>query len=235
MRFEVPLLSGRLIKRYKRFLADVVLDDGREVTAHCPNTGSMKNCWQKDDRVWLRPVDDPKRKLKFTWELVQLQQQFLACINTGRANALVKEAISTEIVEELTGYSNIRTEVKYGEENSRIDLLLESTHKPDCYVEVKNVTLLEDDGIGYFPDAKTDRGRKHIRELMSEVEKGNRAVLFFNVAHMGITEVRPAQHIDPEYSELLRQAIKRGVEVVAYGCVITDESIALKHRVPVVP
>ncbi len=230
MKFESALLEGRLVKRYKRFLADVILKDGSAVTAHCPNTGSMKNCWSEGDRVWLRFVDDPKRKLKYTWELVELQGKNLACINTGRANHLVKEAILEKRIPELIGYSELKTEVKYGDENSRIDILLKDESKPSCFVEIKNVTLLEDDGIGYFPDAKTTRGTKHLRELMAELEKGNRAVLFFNVAHTGIKEVRPASHIDPEYAATFTQAVKAGVEVFVYGCEITENSIAINYK-----
>lgn len=210
------LVEGRLIRRYKRFLADVRLADGSEVVAHCPNTGSMKNCAEPGSRVWLQDVNSPKRKLRYRWELVEVAGRFLACINTGRANELVREAIVANRIPALTGYSRIQTERPYGKEGSRIDLLLSGPGLPDCFVEVKNLTLLEGDGLGTFPDAVTSRGRKHLRELMGVVASGGRAVLFFNVAHSGIERVEPAWSIDPEYAETLVAAVEAGVEVMAY-------------------
>lgn len=216
MKFAEPLLEGRLIRRYKRFLADVRLPDGEEVTAHCPNTGSMLGCQPDNARVWLSRSDNPKRKLKYTWELVETTPGVLACVNTARPNAQAREAIEAGRVPELGGYTDCRAEVRYGDEKSRIDLLL-SGHpdKADAWVEVKNVTLAGGPR-GYFPDAVTERGQKHLRELMAQVEKGDRAVLFFVVNHTGIEEVRPADHIDARYGELLRQARAAGVEVLAY-------------------
>ncbi|PCM43092.1 DNA/RNA nuclease SfsA [Marinobacter sp. ANT_B65] len=216
MKFPQPLIEGRLIRRYKRFLADVRLPDGTEVTAHCPNTGSMLGCQPPDGRVWLSISDNPARKLPYTWELVETSPGILACINTARPNAQAREAIETGRISELTGYSHCRPEVKYGEEKSRIDLLL-SGHEtePDAWVEVKNVTL-EENGQGFFPDAVTTRGQKHLRELMAQVALGDRAVLFFVVNHTGIETVRPADHIDQQYGQLLRQACDAGVEVIAY-------------------
>lgn len=225
MQFETPLLAGQLVKRYKRFLADIELETGELITAHCPNTGSMKSCNEVGSRVWVRFVDDPKRKLQYTWELVEIDNQFLASINTGRANALVREAIEQNWIAELQDYCQIRSEVKYGRENSRIDLLLSDDQKPNCYVEIKNATLLEADGIGYFPDAVTARGTKHLRELAEMNAQGHRAVLFFNVAHTGIHTIKPAQHIDTEYSETLANVINQGVEVLAYQCAINPEKI----------
>ncbi|WP_372965307.1 DNA/RNA nuclease SfsA [Marinobacter sp.] len=216
MKFAEPLIEGRLIRRYKRFLADVRLPDGEEVTAHCPNTGSMLGCQPENARVWLSKSDNPKRKLRYTWELVETSPGVIACVNTARPNAQARAAIEAGTVSELMGYRQCRGEVRYGEENSRIDLLL-SDHdtQPDAWVEVKNVTLA-DGGQGYFPDAVTERGQKHLRELMAQVAKGDRAVLFFVVNHTGIGEVRPADHIDPRYGQLLRQAVEAGVEVIAY-------------------
>lgn len=227
------LIEGELLKRYKRFLADVRLPDGTEVTAHCPNTGSMKNCAEPGSRVWLLDSGNPKRKYPLGWELVEIDQQYLACINTGRANALVKEAILDGVISELEGYDNIRQEVKYGE-NSRIDLLLESESKAAAWVEVKNVTLLEEDNKGYFPDAVTKRGAKHLRELMAMVAQGDRAVMLFCVPHTGIKQVSPADNIDPEYGQLLREASAAGVEILAYGAEITSEEIKLVTRLTVV-
>lgn len=216
MKLPEPLEKGVLIRRYKRFLADVRLDDGREVTAHCPNTGSMKGCQPEGGRVWLSVSDNPERKLPYTWELVEADTGQLALINTARPNAQAREAVASGRIPELADYPVCRAEVRYGEEKSRIDLHL-SGHgeQPDAWVEVKNVTLCED-GIGYFPDAVTTRGQKHLRELMAMVRQGERAVLLFVVNHSAVREVRPADHIDPEYGRLLRQADKAGVALLAW-------------------
>lgn len=226
------LLEGRLIRRYKRFLADVRLANGTEVTAHCPNTGSMKNCAEPGSRVWLQDVHSPKRKLGYRWELVEVAGRYQACINTGRANALVREAILANRVEALKGYSTIQSERPYGNEGSRIDLLLSEPGLPDCFVEVKNLTLLVDDGLGTFPDAVTSRGRKHLRELTAVVEAGGRGVLFFNVAHSGIRRVEPAWDIDPGYAETLVQAVEAGVEVLAYGVAFGSGQLKLGRLLP---
>lgn len=216
MKYSEPLVEGRLIRRYKRFLADVRLPDGQEVTAHCPNTGSMRGCQPENARVWLSQSNNPKRKLKYTWELVETRPGVLACVNTARPNAQARHAIEAGVVQELAGYGQFRSEVKYGGEKSRIDLLLSGHDRlPDAWVEVKNVTL-DQDGAGYFPDAVTTRGQKHLRELKGQVERGERGVLFFVVNHTGIDEVRPADHIDPTYGRLLREAVAAGVEVIAY-------------------
>lgn len=227
------LISGVLVKRYKRFLADVILDDGREVTAHCPNTGSMKNCAEPGSRVWLLDSQNPKRKYPLGWELVEIEQEYLACINTGRANGLMREAIEQGVITELQGYGSIRQEVKYGE-NSRIDLLLSEGEQADAWVEIKNVTLLEEDNWGGFPDAVTARGAKHLNELMAMVAKGERAVMLFCVAHTGIKQVRPADQIDPKYGRLLREAAAAGVEIMAYAAEISPESISIQQRLPVI-
>ena len=227
------LIEGRLIKRYKRFLADVVLPDGSELTVHCPNTGSMKNCAEPNSRVWIQDSGNAKRKYPFGWELVEVEGEYLACINTGRANKLVREAIEQGVISQLQGYRSIRQEVKYGE-NSRIDLLLEDEAKGRAWVEVKNVTLLEADNWGSFPDAVTKRGAKHLQELMAMVAQGDRAVMLFCVPHTGIKQVRPADQIDPEYGRLLREAMAAGVEVLAYAAEITPEQIALKRELAVI-
>lgn len=227
------LIEGRLIQRYKRFLADIELADGSVVTAHCPNTGSMKNCATPGSRVWLHDSENPKRKYPLGWELVEVVPGALACINTGRANALVREAIEQGVVSQLQGYREIRQEVKYGAENSRIDLLLQGGEQPDAWVEVKNVTLLEDQGWGSFPDAVTARGAKHLRELMAMVAQGQRAVMLFCVPHGGIERVRPADHIDPKYGQLLREAAQAGVEVLAYGAVPAPGELTLTRQLPI--
>lgn len=233
MDFPVPLIEGRLIKRYKRFLSDVELPSGEVVVAHCPNTGSMKRCQQDSARVWLSKSANPKRKLGYTWELVEVDGEHLACINTGLPNKLVGEAIANGVVSELTGYAELKAEVKYGEK-SRIDWLLTGGEGQKCYVEVKNVTLLEEDGKGYFPDAVTDRGRKHLYELAKMVEEGHRAVLFFCVSHSGIDSVSPAIHIDEKYALAFAEVIKKGVEVLAYKVDITTEKMLVSHSIPVI-
>lgn len=232
MKFPTPLIQGRLVKRYKRFLADIALPDGEFITAHCPNTGSMKRCQQENAKVWLSRSDNPKRKYAYTWELVEVDERYLACINTGYPNKLVGEAIRQGAVVELSGYATQKAEVKYGEK-SRIDWLLTGENGESCYVEVKNVTLLEEDGHGYFPDAVTDRGRKHLLELVSMVAAGHRAVLFFCVSHTGIHAVSPAAHIDAKYAETLKQVMAQGVEVLAYAVDISTESMQISHSLPV--
>lgn len=240
MNFPEPLVEGRLIRRYKRFLADVRLPDGSEVTAHCPNTGSMLGCQPDNARVWLSRSDNPKRKLAYTWELVETAPGMLACINTARPNAQARAAVESGSVAELAGYAGCRSEVKYGEEKSRIDLLL-TGHEDlrDAWVEVKNVTLA-DAGQGYFPDAVTTRGQKHLRELTAQVARGDRAVLFFVVNHTGIEAVHPADHIDPAYGQLLREACDAGVEVIAYRAGLADDQgqpsgvMTLNEPVPVI-
>lgn len=232
MHYTPTLIPGTLLKRYKRFLADIRLDSGETITAHCPNTGSMRNCMPEHARVWVQPNQDPKRKLAFTWELVETAPNILACINTHRANALVKEAIRADKIAELKGYTQLLSEQRYGAEKSRIDLLLKADNRPDCYIEVKNVTLHEQHGVGAFPDAVTARGTKHLRELTLMAQAGARAVLFFHVAHTGIQQVTPAAHIDPVYAQSLADALNAGVEVLAYQSQMDAEQILLARPVP---
>ncbi len=220
-------------KRYKRFLADVKLPDGTQIIAHTANTGAMTGCCEPGSRVWLSVSDNPKRKYPHSWELVEAAPRVLCGINTMMSNRLVREAIEQGVVAELQGYARIRAEVKYGEENSRIDLLLEKDGptKP-CYVEVKNVTLAEN-GVGYFPDAVTARGSKHLRELMAMVEQGKRAVIFFCVQRGDVRELRPADHVDAMYGRTLREALACGVEAMAYGAEVSPEGIVLTRCLPV--
>lgn len=235
MQFEDALIEGTLIRRYKRFLADVTLSDGREITAHTPNTGSMKGCNEPGCRVWLRDSGNPKRKHPLSWELIEVEAGTLVGINTSLSNALVREGIETGVIGELQGYGRIRPEVRYGHENSRIDLLLEdSDSHPDCYVEVKNVTLA-DGGVGCFPDAVSTRGTKHLRELMAMVDAGFRAALCFCVQREDVEYMAPADHIDPEYGKTLREAMERGVEVLAYRALVSTESVELAASLPVLP
>lgn len=229
MQLPTPLYSGTLIKRYKRFLSDIKLDSGEIVTAHCPNSGSMKGCDAPGSPVLLSKSEKPQRKLKFTWELVQVNGVW-AGINTMHPNYLVKEAIEKELIPELRGYSSIRPEVKYSQ-NSRIDLLLEKEeHK--CYVEVKNVTLIEGE-LALFPDAVTLRGQKHLRDLMQVVDAGQRGVIFFVIHREDARQFAPADDIDPEYGKLLRQAADHGVEILAYQTVITPPEVRIDHPIPV--
>ena len=225
------LLEGRLVRRYQRFLADVETAGGL-VTAHCPNTGSMLGCKDAGMRVWLSPAANPARKLAWTWELVETAPGVIVGVHTGRSNALVREAIEAGAVPELAGYPTLRPEQRYGE-GSRIDLLLQAPGRPDCYVEVKNVTAAVEGGVGYFPDAVTARGAKHLRELAAMVAAGHRAVLVFCVQRGDVAEVRPADHIDPAYGRALRDALAAGVEVLALGATVTPQAIALTRRLAV--
>ena len=232
MQFDPPLQPAILLKRYKRFLADVVTPDGRELTLHCPTTGAMTGCAAPGDTVWYSTSDNAKRKYAHTWELTETQQGAVICVNTLRANSLAKEAISAGIIPELSGYNQLKSEVKYGEENSRIDIMLQADDRQNCYIEVKSVTLAEKE-YGYFPDAVTERGQKHLRELMSVAAEGQRAVIFFAVLHSAITRFSPARHIDEKYAQLLSEAQQRGVEILAYKAEISAEGMALKKSLPV--
>ncbi|MFT5163752.1 MAG: sugar fermentation stimulation protein A [Alteromonadaceae bacterium] len=237
MKFSSDLQQARLIKRYKRFLADIRLDNNEIITIHCPNTGAMTGCASENDRVWYSTSSNLKRKYPNTWEVSQNAQDQWFCVNTTQANHIVKEAIEQGQIKALCGYDKLRSEVKYGEENSRIDLLLQDdatdkrVGKADCYIEVKSVTLLGEDGQGYFPDAVSTRGQKHIRELISMIEAGHRAVLFFLVQHEGIKQMSPARHIDLKYTELLEQAIEQGVEVLCYRTNINEKTIVIDQRI----
>lgn len=237
MRFSHNLLEGRLIRRYKRFLADVELD-GRQVTAHTANTGAMTGCCEPGSRVWLSVSDNPKRKYAYTWELVETNtesQPIMVGINTLMANHLVAEAITHGKIKALEQYGNIRKEVRYGDENSRIDLLLTASGDnacESCYVEVKNVTLAQE-GVGYFPDAKSARAIKHLRELIKVRESGARAVIFFCVPREDVMEVRPARFIDPDYADALRTALQNGVQALAYRAKVSVQEIVLQDLLPV--
>ncbi|WP_404375938.1 DNA/RNA nuclease SfsA [Vreelandella aquamarina] len=216
------LVPSTLLRRYKRFLADVRLESGEEVVAHCPNTGSMKAVNVPGCRVWLSPSDNPKRKLAWTWEWIALPEPdggtALASVHTGRANRLVESAIEAGDIPPLSDYQALKREVKVGE--ARLDFRLDDPEKGAAYVEVKQVTLKEEDGHGYFPDAVSVRGTKHLATLAALAEQGERAVLLFCVAHEGIADVAPAAHIDPTYAAALSDAVKAGVEVLAYGVTV---------------
>lgn len=235
MKYTPALQPATLLKRYKRFLADLQLNDGTEFTAHCANTGKMTGCAEPGFSAFYSTSDNSKRKYPHSLELTQNSLSQLICVNTAMANKVIEEAINNQLITELNGYEQLQSEVKYGSENSRIDFLLTSDNKPACYVEVKSVTLLSEtapqSGQGYFPDAQTVRGQKHIRELIEMIEQGHRAVLLFAVLHQGIYTVSAASHIDKKYSDLLNQAIKKGVEVYAYKATISPSEVTLSEKV----
>ena len=222
------LIKGTLIKRYKRFKADVKLSNGHIVTAHCPNTGSMKSCSEPGRTVYLSKHNRPERKLKYTWELIEMPTSLVG-VNTGIPNRLVKKSIENDLIKELSDFTKIRSEVKYGE-NSRIDILLENENEK-IFIEVKNCTLLEK-GICYFPDAVTSRGLKHLQELQRVVHQGNRAVMFYLIQRMDANRFEPASHIDPAYSEELKKAYRNGVEILAYDVNINTKGIAINKAIP---
>nr|VFJ71695.1 MAG: sugar fermentation stimulation protein A [Candidatus Kentron sp. FM]VFJ73019.1 MAG: sugar fermentation stimulation protein A [Candidatus Kentron sp. FM]VFK19592.1 MAG: sugar fermentation stimulation protein A [Candidatus Kentron sp. FM] len=235
MKFPEPLIAGRLVRRYKRFLADCILTDGSAVTAHCPNTGAMLGCAQPGSRVWLSRSNNPKRKFPLTWEIVEPEPGTLIGINTARANALVREAIEAGTIPALEGYTALRREVRFGREGSRVDFLLEDSNgSAPCYLEVKNVTASLENGVGIFPDAVTVRGTRHLRELSHVVANHGRGVVFFCVQRPDVHEVRAADAIDPVYGETLRQALAQGVEAMAWRTRISTEGIELRDPLPVV-
>lgn len=233
MRFSPALEEGRLIRRYKRFLADIETVDGEQLTIHCPNTGSMLNCMAEGARVWFSRSSDPKRKLPGTWEIGETPQGRLACINTARANALIEEALRAGVISELNGFIGLKREVAYGMENSRIDFRLDYDHG-SAWVEVKSVTLgFDGTKVAAFPDAVTQRGARHLRELAGLARVGVRAVQLYCVNLSGIDAVRPADEIDSVYAAALREAVAAGVEVLAYGVALTPEQMWVDRPLPV--
>lgn len=221
------------MRRYKRFLADVELEGGEMLTIHCPNTGSMKNCLAQGEPLWYSTSASATRKYPHTWEIATTPGGFLAGINTNRANKLVLEAIESGLVDGLNDAQSIRSEVRYGEEGSRIDFLLEQNGVLH-YVEVKNVTLAEGETQGYFPDAVSIRATKHMRELTKLATAGHRATVIYCVQHTGITTVAPADHIDPLYGAAWRKALAAGVKAVALTGTLSPSEIRLTHTLPVV-
>lgn len=220
------LISGTLIRRYKRFLADVQLENGDTVTAHCPNTGSMKGCSEPGRTVYLSVHNNPNRKLKYTWELIEMPASLVG-VNTLVPNRLVSESIKTGQVPELSGYDALETEVRIGN-HSRIDLMLSGSSEGQCYVEIKNCTLVSD-GVACFPDAVTARGLKHIQELLKLKATGIRIFMFYFIQRMDADVFKPADHIDAAYGRELRQAVKKGLEILAYDVLIDLNHIRL-HR-----
>lgn len=232
MRFPDPLLPARLLRRYKRFLADVEFPSGEQAVAHCANPGSMMGLAEPGMEIWLSPARNPARKLRYSWEIVRADDTLVG-INTAHPNAIVADAARAGQIPELAGYRGLRREVRYGK-NSRIDLLLEDDERPDCYVEVKNVTLKRGGTAAEFPDSVTARGAKHLLELSSVVESGGRAVLFFLVQRGDCSAVRVAADIDPVYAQAFQKALDSGVEAVAYSCHVDPEFIGLQRRVGIV-
>lgn len=223
------LTPGILVKRYKRFMADVKLADGEVVTAHCPNSGSMRECCEPGRPVHLSFHDNPKRKLKYTWELIEMPTSIVG-INTLIPNRLVAESIKAGLVSDLNGYDNVAREVKTSD-NTRLDILLSSEDGNRCYVEIKNCTLVKE-GVACFPDAVTSRGLKHLLELSALVSKGFRCVIFYVIQRMDAKIFQPADHIDPAYGRELRQVLKHGVEILVYDTRIDLKTIRLNRKIP---
>ena len=232
MRFQTPLVPARLIKRYKRFLADCVLDDGREITAHCANPGSMMGLADPGTRIWLEPNDDPKKKLKYGWRLVDHENGHFTGVDTSVPNRALRAALEAHEIAELAAYSAVRPEVKYGE-NSRIDFLLSSKGLPDAYVEVKSVTLSRRAGLAEVPDSVTARGAKHLGELARMAEAGHKAILFYLIQRTDCSEVIVARDIDPAYGRAFDAARAAGVDVLAHDTLMSPEEIKVNHVITV--
>ena len=237
MRFPTPLTEAVLIQRYKRFLADVRLPNGDEITVHCPNPGAMLGLNQPGNRVWISDSGNPKRKLRHTLEIMEVPSPttnatVLVGINTNLPNKLAEEAILAGQIETLTGYSNLRREVKYGE-NSRIDILLEEDGRHPCYVEIKNVHLVREAGLHEFPDCKTARGAKHLHEMANMVRAGARAVMLYVVQREDGDRLSFAEDLDPNYAEAFQDAAKAGVEAIAIRCDISTQDITARHIIPI--
>ncbi len=233
MKYSKPLQRVKLIQRYKRFLADVELPGGSQMTVHTANTGSMLGCSASGNYIWIRDSENEKRKYRYSWEISEADNSTLIGVNTGLANKLVVEAIEQGVITELAGYNGIKTEVPYGE-SSRIDILLQNhaASLPDCYVEVKNVTA-QDDDYAIFPDAVTARGTKHLLELVSMVQAGYRSVIFFCIQRNDVNLFRAAHEIDPKYAETLVYAVEHGVEALAYSVNISPQEIVLHDKISV--
>ena len=235
MLFPSPLLRGRLIKRYKRFLADVALDTGETITATCPNTGSMKGLTEPGSVVWLSTSDSPTRKYKHTWEMIENdigQGPTLVGINTGHPNKILSEAIGAGLIAPLCGYESLKREQKYGK-NSRIDILLEDAAKPACYVEIKNVHLMRKQGLAEFPDSVTERGAKHLGELADMVREGRRAVMVFLIQRADAERICLARDIDKAYGAAFDMAMAAGVEAIGVRCRLSPMEIVVDGLVEI--
>lgn len=227
MKFDTPLIHGTLIKRYKRFLTDVKLDDGIEVIAHCTNSGSMKTCIEEGAEVYLSPAKDPKRKTKFTWEMIKINGDWVG-INTSHPNLIAYEAIKKGEIKQLQGYDHVQREVKTG--NSRIDIMAQNKHET-CFIEVKNVTM-KDGNHARFPDAVTTRGKKHLDELMALKKEGIRAVMLYIIQRSDVEIFAPAHDIDPDYANTLKKAYKEGVEIIPLQVKVSPEKIIIDRELP---
>ncbi|WP_138933544.1 DNA/RNA nuclease SfsA [Roseovarius arcticus] len=232
MRFQTPLLRAVLIRRYKRFLADIRLEDGSERTAHCANPGKMTGLAEPGTPIWVEPNDDPRKKLRYGWRLVELPGGYLACVDTGAANRVIGEALSAGAIPDLAAYNTIRPEQRYGE-RSRIDFLLQEPGLPDAYVEVKSVTLNRQTGLAEFPDTPTARGARHLADLADVARTGSRAVLLYLVQRSDCGRTGVAADIDPAYAAALVSARAAGVEVLAYAAHLDTTSITLGPALPV--
>jgi len=233
MNFEANLTGGWLRRRYKRFLADIRLDNGDEITAHCPNTGAMLGCDQPGSRVWLSRSDNPRRKYAWTWELVEAEPGVLVGINTQRTNSIVGEAIIANLIPELSTYPSVRSEVTIPGHHSRFDFLLEDAGRPPLVLEVKNVTAAVNHGLALFPDARSVRATRHVTELQSLLENGYRSMLLFCVQREDVSRVAPFEEVDPDYAAALRRAAGHGVMVQAWGCKVDPGAVRLLHQLSV--
>lgn len=233
MDFPDPLIRGRLLRRYKRFLADVELECGTAVVAHCANPGAMTGLAEAGSEVWLSPARNPARKLKYSWELTDVEGHLVG-INTSVPNGLVAAALEAGRIPELAGYPDLRREVRYGK-NSRIDILLEAPGRPPCYVEIKSVTLKRGPEAAEFPDSVTARGTKHLEELALMAAKGARAVMFYLVQRPDCARLEIAADIDPAYDKALSMALSQGLEILCYSCTLSPSTIDLDRRLPFAP
>ena len=231
MDFPQPLTRATLVRRYKRFFADVVLGDGTEITAHCPNPGAMLGLNTPGLPCWLSRSDDPKRKLAHTLELVEVEGGGIVGVNTLHPNRLTAEALAANAIPELTGYATHRREVRYGA-NSRVDFLLEAPDRPPCWLEVKNCHLMREPGLAEFPDCVAARSTKHLRELAEMARSGERAVLLFVVQRTDCDRFSPAADCDPLFAKTLAQVAEEGVEVLVYGCEVTTSGVKLARPMP---
>ncbi len=232
MRFQTPLVPAQLVRRYKRFLADAILEDGRKVTAHCPNPGAMLGLDAAGARIWLEPNDDPKRKLAFGWRVVELPGGHFAGIDTGVPNRVVGEALRARAIPPLAAYGTVRPEVRYGQ-RSRVDFLLKEPGLPDAYVEVKNVHLRRHGNWAEFPDCVTARGARHLAELSAMVEAGHRAVMLYLIQRTDCARLAMAADLDPGYARVFAAARAAGVEMLAHAAMVSPEGVWLGPPLPV--
>lgn len=233
MRFQTPLLRATLLRRYKRFLADIRLEDGREATAHCANPGAMTGLARPGARIWVEPNDDRRKKLSYAWRLVDLGDGRMAGVDTSLPNRLLRAALADGAVPDLSGYGTVLPEQRYGTA-SRVDFLLRDAQRRDAYVEVKSVTLHRQHRIAEFPDTVTERGARHLGELADMARAGHRAVLFYIVQRNDCEAVGVAADIDPAYAAALQAATSAGVEVLAYDTELSPQGVSLRNRLPVI-